>query len=89
MKKVDFSKIEMVLIDGTKQKTDFQHGLNGLGNQLYMFGQNIEACELGKKIYYAEGEIELSDKEIEIVKNAVSGWSYVARTAIIDAMKEK
>ena len=58
MKKVDFSKIEMVL-------------------------------KLGKKIYYADGEIELSDKEIEIVKNAVAGWSYVARTAIIDAMKEK
>ena len=32
MKKVDFSKIEIVLIDGTKMKTDFQHGENGIGN---------------------------------------------------------
>lgn len=89
MKKVDFSKIEMELIDGTKIKTDFQHGENGIGNQLYMTGRNIEACELGKKIYFAEGEVELSDKEIQIITQAVAGWSYVARTAIIDALKDK
>lgn len=88
MKKVDFSKIEMVLIDGTKVKTDFQHGENGIGNQLYMTGRDIEACELGKKIYFADGEVELDEKEIQIVTNALAGWSYVARTAIIEAMKE-
>jgi hypothetical protein len=88
MKKVDFSKIEIVLIDGTKTKADFQHGKDGIGNQLYMTGRDIEACELGKKIYFAEGEVELSDKEIQIVTNAVAGWSYVARTAIIEALKE-
>lgn len=88
MKKVDFSKIEIVLIDGTKMKTDFQHGENGIGNQLYMTGRDIEACELGKKIYFAEGEIELSDKEVQIVTQSVQGWSYTLRTAIIEAMKE-
>lgn len=88
MKKVDFSKIEIVLIDGTKMKTDFQHGENGIGNQLYMTGRDIEACELGKKIYFAEGEVELSDKEVQIVTQAIQGWSYTFRTAIIEAMKE-
>lgn len=88
MKKVDFSKIEIVLIDGTKMKTDFQHGENGIGNQLYMTGRDIEACELGKKIYFAEGEVELSEKEVQIVTQAIQGWSYVARTAIEEAMKE-
>lgn len=88
MKKVDFSKIEIVLIDGTKMKTDFQHGENGIGNQLYMTGRDIEACELGKKIYFAEGEVELSDKEVQIVTQAIQGWSYTLRTAIIKAMKE-
>lgn len=88
MKKVDFSKIEIVLIDGTKMKTDFQHGENGIGNQLYMTGRDIEACELGKKIYFAKGEVELSDKEVQIVTQAIQGWSYMVRTAIIEAMKE-
>lgn len=87
MKKVDFSKIEIVLIDGTKMKTDFQHGENGIGNQLYMTGRDIEACELGKKIYFANGEVELSDKEVQIVTQAIQGWSYTLRTAIIEAMK--
>lgn len=89
MKKVDFSKIEIVLVDGTKMNADFQHGKDGIGNQLYMTGRDIEACELGKRIYFAEGEIELSDKEIQTITQAVAGWSYVARTAIIDAMKDK
>ena len=88
MKKVDFSKIEMVLIDGTKMKTDFQHGENGIGNQLYMTGRDIEACELGKKIYFAEGEVELSDKEVQIVTQAIQGWIYTLLTEIIEAMKE-
>lgn len=88
MKKVDFSKIEIVLIDGTKMKTDFQHGENGIGNQLYMTGRDIEACELGKKIYFSEGEVELSDKEVQIVMQTIQGWSYTFRTAIIEAMKE-
>ena len=87
MKKVDFSKIEIVLIDGTKMKTDFQHGENGIGNQLYMTGRDIEACELGKKIYFANGEVELSDKEVQIVTQAIQGWSNTLRTAIIEAMK--
>ena len=88
MKKVDFSKIEMVLIDGTKVKTDFQHGENGIGNQLYMTGRDIEACELGKKIYFAEGEIELDDKEAGmVVQFAMTHYSYIIRTALADILK--
>ena len=52
-----------------------------------MTGRDIEACELGKKIYFANGEVELSDKEVQIVTQAIQGWSYTLRTAIIEAMK--
>ena len=34
-------------------------------------------------------EIELSDKEIQTITQAVAGWSYVARNAIINAMKDR
>jgi hypothetical protein len=47
-----------------------------------MQGRDIKECELGRKIYFAEGEIELTDDEAKIVREAVKGWSYVARTAI-------
>lgn len=82
--KVNFAEIVLKDIEGNEVKADFQ---KQLGNQLYMQGRNIEECELGKKIYFAEGSIEISEKESEIVKNAVRGYSYIARTAIEDAMK--
>lgn len=84
--KVNFAEIVLKDIEGNEVKADFQ---KQLGNQLYMQGRNIEECELGKKIYFAEGSIEISEKESDIVKNAVRGYSYIARTAIEDAMKDK
>lgn len=82
---VNFTKIHLKDINGEVQEVNFAEQL---GNQLYMTGHNIEECELGKRIYFAKGEMELSEKEIQIVTMAVAGWSYVARTAIIEAMKE-
>ena len=79
MKKVNFREIVIEDIRGEKVKADFHEVL---GNQLYMQGRDIRECELGRKIYFAEGEIELNDDEAKIVRDAVKGWSYVARTAI-------
>ena len=82
MKKVNFTNIILKDIEGNDQKADIA---KTLGNQLYMQGQNIEECELGKKIYF-DSEVELSDKDIETVTRAVSQYSYILRTAIIDTM---
>ena len=82
---VNFKKIKIVDINGQQQEADFSQQL---GNQLYMTGHDIEACELGKRIYFAKGDMELNEKEIQTVKNILAGWSYVARTAIEEAMKE-
>ena len=79
MKKVDFSKVTMEDVKGEPMPGDFHEVL---GNQLYMQGRDIKECELGRKIYFAEGEIELTDDEAKIVREAVKGWSYIARTAI-------
>lgn len=85
MVKVDFSKIIIKDINGNDIVADFQ---KQLGNQLYMQGQNIEECELGKKIYFTpDGEAtELDEKEVAIVRKAIQGYSYVARTAIEQAL---
>ena len=82
--KVNFAKIIIKDIEGREVEADFQRQL---GNQLYMQGRNIEECELGKRIYFAQGEVELTDKEAAIVTQAVQGYSYVARSAIENAMK--
>ena len=79
MKKVNLREVQLEDIHGNPMPGDFHEVL---GNQLYMQGRDIRECELGRKIYFAEGEIELNDDEANIVREAVKGWSYVARTAI-------
>ena len=79
MKQVNFREIVIEDIRGEKVKADFQEVL---GNQLYMQGADIKECELGRKIFFAEGEVELSDEEIKTVSNAVQSWRYIAKTAV-------
>ena len=86
MVKVNFSKIIIKDIEGRDVQADFQ---KQLGNQLYMQGRNIEECELGKRIYHADGEVELSEKECEMVRNYIAGYSYVARSAIENQIKKE
>ena len=50
MKKVDFSQIEVEMIDGKMAKADLQHGENGLGNQIYMQARELKWKDLGRKI---------------------------------------
>lgn len=55
--KVNFSKIVIKDIEGRDVQADFQRQL---GNQLYMQGRDIEECELGKRIYFADGDVGLT-----------------------------
>lgn len=82
MKKVDFRKITLKNVEGEEMSVDFS---KQLGNQLYMQGQNIEECELGKRMYF-DGEVEMNEKGIEVVKRFVAGYPYVSRTAVMDAI---
>lgn len=86
MAKVNFKQIIIKDIEGREVEADFQ---KQLGNQLYMQGRNIEECELGKRIYFAQGDVELSEKECEMVRNAVQGYSYIARSAIENQLKKE
>ena len=84
-KKINFRQIPVKNIEGKEQKVSIS---DLLGNQLYMEGQNIEECELGKKIYFTPDDeaTELDDKEVAIVRKTVQGYSYVVRTAIEQAL---
>ena len=86
MKKVNFKELVIADIEGKEQKIDIS---KLLGNQLYMEGQDIEACELGKRIYFAEGDVELTDKEATIVKQAMQRYSYLVRTAVETILKDE
>ena len=77
--KVNFSKIVIKDIEGRDVQADFQRQL---GNQLYMQGRDIEECELGKRIYFAEGDVELTDKEAAIVTELAGTTRDVLETTV-------
>ena len=85
-RKINFRQIAINDVEGKKQKVDISQLL---GNQLYMEGANIEECELGKRIYFAKEEVELTDAEAEILRVFTQRYSYVIRTAIADMLKSQ
>ena len=81
--RVDFRKIEVENIEGGVDTADVS---KQLGNLMYMQGRNIEECELGRDIYH-QGEVELSEKQAEVVKRFVQPWAWVIRTAVEKALR--
>ena len=80
--KIDFRKVNIKLVDDSETTIDLTYDL---GNMLYMQGTNIEECELGHKIYH-EGEVELTDKQVEIIKNYANNFKYIIKTALLNML---
>lgn len=78
-KKINFTALEVEDIEGNKQKVDIA---KALGNQLYMQGQHIEECELGRAIYHSTGEMELTEEQAKSVLRVVECYPYISRNAI-------
>ena len=84
MKKVDFRSIGIKNIEGQIETADVS---KQLGNQMYMQGQNIEECELGRDIYH-KGIVELDGKKEDMVRRFVQPWSYILRSAIEETLRD-
>ena len=95
-KKVNLSQLEIRGIDGSKQQVNIQ---DEVANLIYMQGQSIADCELGRKIYNggrdqngvltkdADRTVELSDDELKVVAHIAGQFPYVIRIAIDAAIK--
>ena len=83
--KVDFRQVPVKDIEGNVQQVDVS---KALGNQLYMQGKNIVECELGRDIWH-NGEVDLNDQQVAIVKAAVAGFAYIAREGIESMLASK
>ena len=86
MTKVNFRTITFRDIEDKEQLFDCQ---KELGNAIYMQAADIEERDLGRKIYYADGEVELTDKQVEVVKRFASRYSFVLREAVEKALTPK
>ena len=84
-KKVDFRQLMLKDIEGHEVPTDIS---KPLGNMMYMQGQTIDECELGRDIYH-QGEVELKEKDIETVKRFANNFSFIMRQTIIDALEKE
>ena len=96
MTKVDFSKLEIKGIDGSTQRVNIQ---DEVANLIYMQGQSIADCELGRKIYNggrdqngvltaeADRTVELSDDELKVVAHIAKQFPYVIRESLLEAIK--
>ena len=80
----DFSKIPVQTIEGNEEYIDIR---KPLGNALYYKSQDLAGSELGRKIYLSTGNIDITDKEKELVKEMCDNmFAYVTRNAIIKSL---
>ena len=86
MTKVNFRTITFKDIEDKEQLFDCQ---KEIGNAIYMQAADIEERDLGRKIYYADGDVELTDKQVEVVKRFASRYSLVLREAVENALTPK
>ena len=84
-KKVDFRQLMLKDIEGHEVPTDIS---KPLGNMMYMQGQTIDECELGRDIYH-HGEVELKEKDIDVVKRFANNFSFIMRQTILDALEKE
>ena len=84
-KKVDFRQLMLKDIEGHEVPTDIS---KPIGNMMYMQGQTIDECELGRDIYH-KGEVELKEKDIETVKRFANNFSFIMRQTILDALEKE
>ena len=86
MTKVNFKTITFKDIEDKEQLFDCQ---KEIGNAIYMQAADIEERDLGRKIYYADGDVELTDKQVEVVRRFASRYSFVLREAVETALTPK
>lgn len=83
MTKINFTHIK-VYTDIAKKNAIVKDMKEQVANDLYMHGQGIAFHALALKIYNSTGEVELDDKEYDLLMNYVN---QMCTPAIIDAFK--
>lgn len=86
-KTFDFSKVEILSLEGRKMGTEQLRA--EVCNALYMQGQDITECELGRKLWKAIDEnkvpqpIEISEEEEKKLRAQFEKYPYLIRTALL------
>lgn len=82
-KKIDFTKLMLKDVEGHEVPADIS---KDLGNVMYMRGMHIEEKDLGHDIYH-HGEVELDEKQQQMVQRFIIGYPIVIREAVLKALE--
>lgn len=58
-----------------------------IAEAIYQNANTLAVSEFARKLYHAEGEIEVTDEEIGFIKNILPGFRYFAQEAILKAIE--
>ncbi len=88
-KTFDFSKVEILSLDGKKMGTEQLRA--EVCNSLYMQGQDITECELGRRLWHAvetglPQPIEISEEEEKKLRAQFEKYPYLVRTALLKVL---
>jgi len=78
--KIDLTKVRIEDIEGNEAVVDVA---KLIGNTLYMQGKSINECELGRRIFKSEGEVEINDQEADLVRNVARMLPYVTQLGVL------
>ena len=83
--KIDFRKISVTQIDGTKKQMDLS---KPVGNLIFEQTGDIGESDLAKKIYY-DGKIDLLPQQLESIRLIISQAQIKAylKIALLEALK--
>lgn len=83
--KIDFRKISVQQIDGTKKQMDLS---KPVGNLIFELTGDIGEMDLARKVYY-DGEIELFPQQLESIRLIISQAQIKAylKVSLLEALK--
>lgn len=90
-KTFDFSKVEILSLDGKKMGTDQLRA--ELCNALYM-GKEMEQSDLGMRLWHAVDDtgaftpVEITEKEEKILRDQFENYPYIVRKALCKVLND-
>lgn len=77
MSKINFKEFK-VFLDISHEKTDTIDVRRPVGDLVYQRGSGIASLDLAMRIFKSEGEVELSDEEMESLSSIINANSSAA-----------
>ena len=78
-KKVNWKELMLTDIEGNEFAFDAR---KTVGNVLFNMADDVAEHDLGVAIYHSDGEMDMSDEQVRIVRKYLGAWKYVLRQGI-------